>query len=106
VRRRGTLPARSALAEHRAECVAEVAFARAAARRAGRLQSTFLGSRALAGTFLKHGMLASTDKRGANLSAILRADGYGYDGSADAIARLAMAPEAVQGYAAGSPATC
>ena len=42
-------------------------------------------------------MLASMDKRGVNLSEILRADGYAFDGSEDAIARLALAPEAVQG---------
>ena len=64
-----------------------------------RLQSTFLGSRALAGTFLQHDMLANMDKRGVNLSEILRADGYAFDGSEDAIARLALAPEAVQGCA-------
>ena len=67
-----------------------------------RLQSTFLGSRALAGTFFRHGMLASVDKKGATLSDILRADGYGLGGASEqaieqAVEGLALDASAVQG---------
>jgi len=61
-----------------------------------RFGSTFLGSRAVAGTLVGSGLLEAADESGATLSQVL--DAAGYNGSAAAVEALAYRPEAVGGY--------
>merc|ERR1712157_133037 len=61
-----------------------------------RFKSTFLGSRAVAGSFLKHGYLDARDSKGYTLSSVLET--VGLSNSEEDIAKIAMAPEEVYGY--------
>jgi hypothetical protein len=63
--------------------------------RVARFQTTFLGSRAVAGSLVSHGLLASTDKDGRSLSDVLYM--HGFDGSEAAVAAIAKRPEEVKG---------
>jgi len=61
-----------------------------------RFKSTFLGSRALAGTLLRHGLLASADGDGVTLADALRARGVA--DPAAAVAALALPAGGVHAY--------
>eukprot|EP00232_Nephroselmis_pyriformis_P020763 CAMPEP_0182863140 /NCGR_PEP_ID=MMETSP0034_2-20130328/6471_1 /TAXON_ID=156128 /ORGANISM="Nephroselmis pyriformis, Strain CCMP717" /LENGTH=503 /DNA_ID=CAMNT_0024995311 /DNA_START=365 /DNA_END=1876 /DNA_ORIENTATION=- len=61
-----------------------------------RFSSTFLGSRAIAGTLVKHGMLKSTDKEGKSIADVIAA--MGSDASEENIMKIAMSSESVLGY--------
>ena len=60
-----------------------------------RFQSTFLGSRAAAGSLLQQGALSMRDATGQNLAEVLSE--HGFDASPSAIAAIAMQPAAVKG---------
>lgn len=62
-----------------------------------RFQTTFLGSRAMAGSLLRSGMLQALDRDGRNLSDVLFM--HGFDGSDAAVGQIAMRREAVKGCA-------
>ena len=61
-----------------------------------RFKSTFLGSRAVSGSFLKHGYLDARDSKGYTLSSVLET--VGLSNSVEDIANIAMKPEEVLGY--------
>jgi allantoate deiminase len=61
-----------------------------------RFQSTFLGSRALAGTLVSAGLLQARDAGGATLSRAL--EDAGMDGSEAGVAAAALRPEQVDAY--------
>jgi len=61
-----------------------------------RFGSTFLGSRAVAGTLVKHGLLESKDKDGSTLSEVLTS--MGFNGSVAAVEEIAYKPQDVSGY--------
>ncbi|KAK9829855.1 hypothetical protein WJX72_008267 [[Myrmecia] bisecta] len=61
-----------------------------------RFQTTFLGSRAVSGALVKHGLLKSTDHNGMTVAEVLQM--HGFDGSEQAISQLAMDPAGVRGY--------
>lgn len=66
-----------------------------------RFQSTFLGSRAVAGTLVKHGMLGSRDRSGTSLADVLAAEAGAGGSEAEvsaAVAALALAPGSVSQY--------
>ena len=60
-----------------------------------RFGTTFLGSRAMAGTLLSSGMLEAADKDGASLAEVLAV--HGFNASAAAIAKIAAPREHVRG---------
>jgi hypothetical protein len=60
-----------------------------------RFGTTFLGSRAVAGTLLSNGMLEAADKDGASLAEVLAV--HGFDASAAAIAKVAAPRERIRG---------
>ena len=62
-----------------------------------RFQTTFLGSRAMAGSLLRSGMLRAQDKDGRSLSDVLFM--HGFDGSDAAVGQIALRREAVKGCA-------
>ena len=68
-----------------------------------RFQTTFLGSRAMAGSLLRSGMLQAADKDGRTLSDVLYM--HGFDGSDDAVGQIALRREAVKGCASCPIAT-
>ncbi|QDZ21437.1 allantoate deiminase [Chloropicon primus] len=61
-----------------------------------RFKSTFLGSRAVSGTFLKHGYLDARDSKGYTLSSVLET--VGLSNSKEDIAKIAMKREELYGY--------
>lgn len=61
----------------------------------GRFQTTFLGSRAVTGQLVPLGMLEHEDHNGESLADVLYK--HGYQGSEEALARTAYAPEQVRG---------
>eukprot|EP00873_Tetraselmis_striata_P042555 jgi/Tetstr1/462819/TSEL_007769.t1 len=61
-----------------------------------RFGSTFLGSRAVAGTLVSNGLLYSKGTDGMTLAEVLEAAGL--DGSAEAVNAMAYKPEEVRGY--------
>ena len=60
-----------------------------------RFGTTFLGSRAVAGTLLSNGMLDAADKDGASLAEVLAV--HGFDASTAAIAQIATPRERIRG---------
>ncbi|KAG2443601.1 hypothetical protein HXX76_001952 [Chlamydomonas incerta] len=63
-----------------------------------RFGSTFLGSRAVAGTLVKYGMLSSKDRAGTSLEQVLREEGGVADPVAAAVAGLALDAAAIAEY--------
>ena len=61
-----------------------------------RFKSTFLGSRAVSGTFLKHGYLEARDSKGYTLASVLET--VGLSNSKEDIAKIAMTKDEVYGY--------
>ncbi|KAF8066302.1 hypothetical protein HT031_002625 [Scenedesmus sp. PABB004] len=61
-----------------------------------RFKSTFLGSRALAGTLIRHNQLRATGPDGATFEEVLRASGV--RDPAEAVAALALTPKSVRHY--------
>jgi len=61
-----------------------------------RFKSTFLGSRAVSGTFLKNGYLQATDSKGYTLASVLET--VGLSNSEEDIAKIAMRREDLYGY--------
>ncbi|GAX82684.1 hypothetical protein CEUSTIGMA_g10110.t1 [Chlamydomonas eustigma] len=62
-----------------------------------RFQSTFLGSRAVAGTLIKYGMLSARDKSGSSLEDVLRIEGGVADPESE-VARIAISAKKVAEY--------
>ena len=62
-----------------------------------RFGSTFLGSRAVTGSFIQQGFLTKQDASGQTLAEVLTKGGH--DSSAAALAKIAMKPADVKGYA-------
>jgi hypothetical protein len=62
-----------------------------------RFQTTFLGSRAVTGQLVPLGMLDNEDQNGESLADVLYK--HGFQGSEEALARTAYAPEQVRGCA-------
>jgi allantoate deiminase len=61
-----------------------------------RFQSTFLGSRALAGTVLKYGMLTALDKAGISVEESMQMEGV--DDVEEALQGIAIDPASIRGY--------
>lgn len=60
-----------------------------------RFQSTFLGSRAVAGSLVKHGVMDMKDANGHLFTDVLKSNGF--DVSASAINLVAMQPSSIRG---------